>query len=352
MAKPRIFLSSTFYDLKSTRADIERFIREQGYEPILNEMGHIPYGSQDELDKECYREISNCDILVSIIGGRFGSTSSMNSSYSVSNYELKTAQELGKQVYIFIENPVYSEYRTYGANKGNDTINYVTVDDTKIFDFIGEIHGMHANNQISPFNTVIDIISYLKEQWAGLFQRLLSEQSNQDQLSMIEKINKTSQTLQEMVDYLTKANESSANNLENIIMNNHPAFSTIAKMLNINHRIYFQNYSELTNILSDYGFVKAGTFKDSDEYVPTWVNIRQNTMLTIDRALFDDDLHLKPETSQKWNPKWISIEYEFRVPTPPPPPPPGSIRTQPRTSAGKLAELKRAQKSKRELSDL
>jgi hypothetical protein len=38
MAKPRIFVSSTFYDLRQIRSDLERFIKEIGYEPVLNEL--------------------------------------------------------------------------------------------------------------------------------------------------------------------------------------------------------------------------------------------------------------------------------------------------------------------------
>ena len=41
MARPRIFISSTFYDLKHVRYDLENFIRSLGYEPIMNDRGNI-----------------------------------------------------------------------------------------------------------------------------------------------------------------------------------------------------------------------------------------------------------------------------------------------------------------------
>lgn len=37
LAKPRIFIISTYYDLKNLRANLERFIKELGYDPVLNE---------------------------------------------------------------------------------------------------------------------------------------------------------------------------------------------------------------------------------------------------------------------------------------------------------------------------
>ena len=62
MAKPRVFLSSTFYDLKQVRADIDMFIENLGYEPVRNEEGDIPYGKDDALEEYCYKEIKNIDI--------------------------------------------------------------------------------------------------------------------------------------------------------------------------------------------------------------------------------------------------------------------------------------------------
>ena len=39
MAKPRVFISSTFYDLRQVRQDLDQFIMSLGYEPIRNEEG-------------------------------------------------------------------------------------------------------------------------------------------------------------------------------------------------------------------------------------------------------------------------------------------------------------------------
>jgi len=173
VAKPRIFLSSTFYDLKQVRADLERFIREHlGYEPVLNEEGHIPYGAQDKLEEYCYKEVGLCDIFVAIVGGRFGS-SSQHDPYSVTQMEIKTALKQGRQVYVFIEKSVYSEYQTYLVNKSATSIQYRFVDDVRIYKFIEEILQLPNNNPVHPFETPENIPYFLKEQWAGLFQRIL-----------------------------------------------------------------------------------------------------------------------------------------------------------------------------------
>jgi hypothetical protein len=55
MARPRIFISSTFYDMRTLRDDLDRFIRDHGYEPVRHERGHIPYGADEKPENYAYR---------------------------------------------------------------------------------------------------------------------------------------------------------------------------------------------------------------------------------------------------------------------------------------------------------
>src|SRR2546423_9627825 len=73
MAKPRIFISSNFYDLKQVRSSLETFILGFGFDPVLSEKGSIAYSPDVPLDESCYREAQSCDVFVLIIGGRYGS---------------------------------------------------------------------------------------------------------------------------------------------------------------------------------------------------------------------------------------------------------------------------------------
>jgi len=161
MAKPRVFISSTFYDLKNVRADLDRFIKEQGYEPILNEHGNIPYGNDKKLEEYCYKEIEICDIFISIIGGKFGSES-FNKKYSISQQELKAAIALNKPIYIFIEKNVLAEFKTFEKNKNNEQIKYASVDDKRIYQFIDEVQTFPVGNPIASFEIASDITIYLK----------------------------------------------------------------------------------------------------------------------------------------------------------------------------------------------
>lgn len=71
MPSPRIFVSSTYYDLKRIRASLDLFIDSLGYDPVLSEKGDIAYTHDRPLDESCYREAENSDIFVLIVGGRY-----------------------------------------------------------------------------------------------------------------------------------------------------------------------------------------------------------------------------------------------------------------------------------------
>jgi hypothetical protein len=88
MTKPRVFISSTFYDLRYIREDLERFVRDMGYEPVRHETGAIPYSREKPLEESAYHEVSQSDIIVCIIGGRYG-TESATRDGSITQNELE-----------------------------------------------------------------------------------------------------------------------------------------------------------------------------------------------------------------------------------------------------------------------
>ena len=99
MARPRVFISSTFFDLRQVREDLERFILELGYEPIRHETGAIPYAKEQALEYSAYQEVEQSDVIINIIGGRFGTESRDASGRSISQTELAKALEKGVQVF-------------------------------------------------------------------------------------------------------------------------------------------------------------------------------------------------------------------------------------------------------------
>lgn len=191
MARPRVFVSSTYYDLKHVRSSLDIFIESLGYDSVLSEKGDIAYTHDKPLDESCYREAEGADLFVLIIGGRYGSEMSSTSKKparsfferyeSITKKEYESAVSRDVPIYILIESGVYSEYQTFLRNKDNKEINYAHVDSVNVFILIEEILGRPRNNPINTFERFSDIESWLREQWAGLFRELLNRQSQQQQ---------------------------------------------------------------------------------------------------------------------------------------------------------------------------
>ena len=116
MAAPRVFISSTYYDLKHVRNDIGDFIRSLGYTPVMHDRGGVAYTQTDTIENSCYSELTTCDIVICIIGNHFG-TQASTGDFSITMEELRTAIKNKKKIYIFIAKDVYIENRTYMQNK-------------------------------------------------------------------------------------------------------------------------------------------------------------------------------------------------------------------------------------------
>lgn len=216
MAHPRIFVSSTYYDLKHLRSSLENFIESLGFEAILSEKGDIAYSPDTPLDESCYREVRNADIFVIIVGGRYGSEKSSGEKNlpkqffdrydSITKQEYKSAVGQDIPIYILIEKSVYADFENYLRNKDNRAYSYAHVDSVNIFHLIEDILAQPRNNPVQQFDRYADIETWLKDQWSGLFRELLNRMSSQQQIASLatqvaelSEINKTLKTYLEEV---------------------------------------------------------------------------------------------------------------------------------------------------------
>jgi hypothetical protein len=214
MARPRVFVSSTFYDLKHVRASLDDFIDSLGFDSVLSEKGDIPYSPEAPLDESCYKEVQNADIFVLIIGGRYGAAASANDAKPEGNFfehydsitrkEYEAAARMDVPIYILIESGVFSEYRTYLQNRDNTEIRYAHVDSANVFRLIESILSKSRNNPVQPFDNFGDVKAWLREQWAGLFRDLLHRKSNQQQLaelsSEVNRLSAVNETLKKYME--------------------------------------------------------------------------------------------------------------------------------------------------------
>lgn len=220
MAKPRVFVSSTYIDLKHARRHIEGFIKSIGYDTVLFESGDITFRHDQTIDDSCYAEIDNCHMLVLIIGGKYGSPTSEtslteeNSEQEVKFYnsitkkEYETAREKNIPIFIFVEKGVLSEYQTFKKNRDLKGITYAHVDNVNIFLLLDDILNQSMNNYVKSFENFEEITSWLKDQWAGMFADFLNKNNSDNSLlslrNQISELNEITSSLKTYNEKLLK----------------------------------------------------------------------------------------------------------------------------------------------------
>ena len=246
--------------------------------------------------------------MVSIIGSRYGSAGIIKEKeqeYSVSQLELKTALKEDKQVFVFIDKNVFTEYETYILNKNNENVIYKYVDNVNIYKFIEEIKALPHNNNIKGFETAEDITSYLREQFAGLFKQFMLDNKRVKETLIIRDIENTAKTLRELVDYLKEDSQGKDEEINRIIRINHPMVGRLKELLNIHYNIYIEEKRDLEALLKARGY----KFNPIEE---CWERTFNNELLKlfISEDLFEND-KLKYIKASDWSDDFIKLEKAF-----------------------------------------
>jgi hypothetical protein len=220
MASLRIFVSSTCYDLSAIRGQLRTFINSIGYEPIMSDYNDVLYDPRIHTHTSCIEEISTCDMIILIVGSRFGGKAipeaiskvdfdaiaekskslehlKKKDNISITQLEILKAVELEIPIFTFIEGRLWGDHELYEKNKHKDilkSIDFPSIDKPEtaefIFEFINFLRHRTRGNSINPFFKFEEIEITLKKQWSGLFQRLINE-------------NRTRQIERKRIDILT-----------------------------------------------------------------------------------------------------------------------------------------------------
>lgn len=199
MSGLKVFISSTCYDLSILRSNLRTFVSSFGYEPVMSDYADIVYDPRQHTHTSCVEEVANCDMLIVVIGSRYGGTvvpealnvidsasvseltKKIGEKLSITQLEVIEAIQKNIPVYTFIDKKVYHEHELYEKNKTTaDKIFFPAIDKQEtakyIFEFINFLRLKSAGNFIFQFEKMNDIEDILKKQWSGYFQRLLNEQ--------------------------------------------------------------------------------------------------------------------------------------------------------------------------------
>jgi hypothetical protein len=189
------------------REQLRSFLLRLGYDPILSEYSDVLFDPRAHTHSSCIQEVPNADMVVLLIGPRFGGKivpealnhldmeNLISSSFdvtvlqepeklSITQLEVLKAIDSGVPVFAFVEGKVMHDHFVYQKNKELvDQIKFPSLDKPEsakyIFEFINFLTHRNRGNSVVPFNKVEDIENHLKKQWGLLFQKLLREEREQ-----------------------------------------------------------------------------------------------------------------------------------------------------------------------------
>lgn len=208
MAIPRMFISSTCYDLQEIRHNLRSFIKEFSYEPVMSEFGDIFYEFDAHTQDSCLREIEKSQMYILIIGNNYGSIfhkekKDIEYPDSITLSEFKKSIEVNIPKIIFINKFVNYDYRNYKKSLNEHLASYFNSEKIKeenvesvrlkqiktfdqkyyfpqesykyIFRFLDIIAALPKNNAVFEYETFEEIKESLKKQWAGFLYDKLSD---------------------------------------------------------------------------------------------------------------------------------------------------------------------------------
>ena len=314
MAAPRVFISSTYYDLKQVRNNIGDFIKDLGYEPVMHERSGVAYTQTEPLEYDCYHELASCDIVVCIIGNHFGSKSSDN-ELSITMNELKTAIKNKKKIYVFISNDVYIENRIYKKNKESGTFISAYADDIKIHEYIEELTETTKNHVITSFETTEQIISVLKSQFAGLFQHLLQKEASATEAKTVYDLQESADNMRAIIADFQKEKEEFFNRFEGTPFKLNGVILYLRELLNLKQCAFFvKDDKALDEFMECIGFKSIevdSQIEDHRKYVSSGNGIIETYIFKVE--VFDESGKLKDIRDKEKLKQYVLHDVDFSV---------------------------------------
>jgi len=313
MAAPRVFISSTFYDLKQVRNNIGDFITSLGYEPVMHEKSGVAYTQTTPLENDCYHELASCDIVVCIIGNHFGSKS-LENDLSITMNEIQTAIKHKKKVYIFIANDVYTENEIYLVNKDSGAFKCKYVDDIRIHEFIAGLKESVKSHFIAPFETTDKIIDTLRAQFAGLLQNLLQREASMTDAKTAYDLQQSADSMKSIIADFEQQKEEFFKKFDSSIVMTNRIVYMIKKYIGMDKSAFFaKDLEALDEFMGLVGF-------ESIEPDEPWVDARYYIKdcgdiiksITLKSEAVDENQELKLVLLQKTVDKYVIYQEESK----------------------------------------
>lgn len=134
MIRPKIFISSTCFDLIDLRAELEDELRKLGLNPILSDSitSEFEVSGTSHSIESCLQNVRNCDHYIIILSQRYG-PSLLKVGFedvSATHLEYLEAKKMKKSIYMYVRDQFESEQHLYiRSGKSASVLKFVQAKD-------------------------------------------------------------------------------------------------------------------------------------------------------------------------------------------------------------------------------
>lgn len=171
---PTVFISSTCRDLSAQRERIVKRLFDMGLTPIFSESKKFPVRPHLSATESCYATIEDAsDIIILILGKRYGSVETNGRSVTQNEYE--QAKACGIPVLVCVDKEILDIAPIVEKNPGIDISD--KVEDKRVFDFL-KLLLENDKKWIFPYTSLEDIEEIIVSQISTLFSECLGIYKN------------------------------------------------------------------------------------------------------------------------------------------------------------------------------
>ncbi len=168
---PKIFISSTCFDLIDLRAELYAFLKTAGLSPVMSDemiSDFEIYGDKNSIET-CLINLRACDTVVLILSQRYGPSlvKAGFSDVSATHLEYLEAVKEKKNILMFVRDRLEADFNIYGKEKRADQLKWVKPEDVGIFDIVKQhkkLANDDRNNWYWTFKNSVEVKASLEVQ--------------------------------------------------------------------------------------------------------------------------------------------------------------------------------------------
>lgn len=187
---PRVFLSSTIFDLLDARSELEDTIRAMGLQPVLSECATSEFDVLPDRNsiETCLANVRSSGHLILLIDRRYGPSLKASGfpDVSATHLEYLTAKEAGIPLFIFARDRFLGDKAVYEASNDAAKVRWIQPKDAaalvKFHKDVTTLAPGTTNNFYEPFRTSSDLCAMVTKRLGRFGRKLQVEKLVRDGL--------------------------------------------------------------------------------------------------------------------------------------------------------------------------